>query len=155
MANDARRDPLPAFNFLVQLFDKSGGSPSVAGFSECSGLEMSLEVEEYKEGGVNDRLHKFRSRFTFSNIILKRGVAFDEIALRAWHLSVLKGSSERRDGLIILQNEQQQPVLAWKFERGLPLKYSGPSLNAAQSQAAIEMLEISHEWLEPFDTGRS
>jgi phage tail-like protein len=152
--NHARQDPLPAFNFLVQLIESSGANRSVAGFSECSGVEATLEVEEYKEGGANGRMHKFRSRFNFANIVLKRGIALDE-TLREWHLSLLNGSSERRDGLIVLLNEQREPVLAWRFERGLPVKYSGPSLNATQSQAAIETLEISHERLEPFGLGRS
>jgi phage tail-like protein len=155
VGTDRPGDPIPAFNFVVELIDRNGGSRPVAGFSECSGLESTLDVEEYKEGGVNDRIHKFRSRFHFANIVLKRGVTLDAKALRDWHSSLMNGSSERRDGLITLRNEQGKGVLAWKFERGLPVKYSGPTLNAAQSQAAIETLEISHERLEPFDLGRT
>jgi phage tail-like protein len=144
-----RQDPLPAFNFIVQLIDSDGGLRTVAGFSECSGLESTLELEEYQEGGVNDRVHKFPSRFTFSNITLKRGMTLDP-ALREWHLSLLRGKTQRRDGLIVLLNEARQPVLAWKFERGLPAKWAGPALNATASEASIETLEIAHEHLEPF-----
>jgi len=124
----------------------------VAGFAECSGLESTLEVEEYKEGGVNDRVHRFPSRFSFANITLKRGITLDPM-LRDWHLSLLRGRTQRRDGLIVLLNEQRLPVLAWKFERGLPVKWTGPGLNASQSGASIETLEIAHEHLEPFDLG--
>ncbi|MFN2407759.1 MAG: phage tail protein [Pyrinomonadaceae bacterium] len=35
----------------------------------------------------------------------------------------------------------------WRFKRGVPMKWTGPSLNAAQSSVAIEALEISHEGL--------
>jgi phage tail-like protein len=156
VASDRSGDPIPAFNFEVELIACNGESGRVAGFSECSGLESTLDVEEYKEGGVNDRIHKFRSRFHFANIVLKRGVTLDGDGktLRDWHSSLMKGSSEYRNGSIYLLNERGERVLAWEFERGLPVKYSGPALNATQSQAAIETLEISHERLKPFDPGR-
>ena len=149
MATGDRNDPLPAFNFVVQLIESDGSQRTVAGFSECSGLESTLEVEEYQEGGVNDRVHKFPSRFTFANITLKRGVTLDS-TLREWHQNLLRGQTERRDGLILLLNEARETVLAWKFERGLPVKWTGPGLNASASEASIETLEIAHERLEPF-----
>ena len=60
-----RFDPLPAYNFLIVLLDtsstfstiKSGAlGLALGGFTECSGLESSLETMEYREGGVNDRI---------------------------------------------------------------------------------------------------
>ena len=67
-----RADPLLNHNFLVSLTDSSStlaflGSPAasaildiaVGGFSECTGLEMSMQPEEYKEGGRNDAVRKF------------------------------------------------------------------------------------------------
>lgn len=145
--------PVAAFNFLVFLVETGGRLRTVAGFQECSGLESALEVEEYREGGRNDRIHKFPTRFTFTNLVLKRGVSLDP-ALRAWHQALLAGETQRRDGLVVLQNESKVPVVAWKFERGLPVKWTGPTLNATASETAIETLEISYEKLEPFDLGR-
>lgn len=180
MTNGLRIDPIPAFNFLVGLYQSppkknrgkqlsqtnrssrlnqgrmsaSAAINVVAGFSECSGLESTLEIAEYQEGGANDRVHKFPSRFTFTNITLKQGITLNPPILRLWHLDLLQGKTQRRDGVIILQNEQRLPVLAWKFERGLPVKWTGPTLNANQSEVSIETLEISYEKLEPFDVGR-
>ena len=144
-----RLDPLPAFNFVVQLIETDGAVRTVAGFNECSGLESTLEIAEYQEGGVNDRVRKFPTRFSFSNITLKRGITLDPV-LREWHNNLLQGQTQRRDGLILLLNEARLPVLAWKFEKGLPTKWSGPGLNAAASEVSIETLEIAHERLEPF-----
>ena len=62
-----RLDPLPAFNFYIALIDESTVASTLVsgltgfllgGFAECSGLESTLEVEEYREGGVNDRVHR-------------------------------------------------------------------------------------------------
>ena len=152
MAVAVRLDPLPAFNFVVQLLDDTGALRSVASFTECSGLESTLDVEEYQEGGVNDRVHKLPTRFAFSNITLRRGVTLDP-QLRLWHLSLLKGMTERRNGLIVVLNEAQLPVVAWRFERALPVRWIGPTLSATQSEASIETLELSIERLEPWLPG--
>ena len=49
--------------------------PSIGGFSEVSGLDSSIEIFDYKEGGRNDYVHKFATRASFGNITFKRGVA--------------------------------------------------------------------------------
>jgi phage tail-like protein len=145
-----RKDPLPAFLFKVFLLpSQTGGSRLVAGFSECSGLESTVTLEEYAEGGVNDRVHRFPSRFQFPNLVLRRGITLDPL-LRDWHNDLLLGKVKRMDGLVVLCNEAGESILAWKFERGLPVKYSGPALNAGTSAAAIETLEIAYERLQPF-----
>lgn len=157
MAIDLPRfDPLPSFNFYISLIDVSSvGSALISGlsgfvlggFSECTGLDASLEITEYKEGGVNDRVHKFPTRSVFSNITLKRGVGFGE-DLWLWHEEFLKGEGTRRNGLIVLANELRIPIKIWSFEKALPLKWSGPALNASSSEVAIESIEIAHEKLE-------
>jgi phage tail-like protein len=150
-----RLDPLPAFNFYVGLIEEGDASAALAaglaafvlgGFSECSGLESELQVEEYQEGGVNDRVHRFPSRFAYSNIVLKRGVGFGE-DLWLWHEGFLDHGGARRSGFVVLANELRAPIKVWSFERGLPVKWTGPSLNAGTSAVAIETLEIAHEKL--------
>ncbi len=151
-----RFDPLPAFNFYIALIDNSSTFSTIksgvlgfalGGFSECSGLDASLEIEEFKEGGVNDRVHKFPTRSTFSNISLKRGVGFGE-DLWLWYEEFLKGEGTRRNGLIVLANELRLPIKIWSFENAIPIKWAGPALNATSNGVAIESIEIAHEKLE-------
>jgi phage tail-like protein len=154
-----RFDPLMAYNFTVSLLDSSSSmalvqAPSitaildtaVGGFSECSGLEMALEIEEYKEGGRNGAVLKFPTRVTWGPISLKHGMGGDT-ALWDWHYGFAEGRGKRRDGVITLLNDLRLPAHIWYFRRGLPLRYTGPSLNAGQSAVAIEALEITHEGL--------
>lgn len=156
MAELPRLDPLPAFNFYIALIDASDVQSMLVsglsgfllgGFSACSGLDSTLEVEEYREGGVNDRVHKFPGRFTFSNVTLKRGVGFGE-DLWLWHEEFLAGHGTRRNGLVVLANELQVPIKIWSFERGIPVKWVGPDLDAGNSALAIESIEIAHERLD-------
>jgi phage tail-like protein len=152
-----RSDPLLNHNFIISLVDSSStlalSGPSalaaiadvgLGGFSECSGLEMSLQVEEYKEGGRNSAVLKFPTRVSWSNITLKRGVGTGT-ALWDWHYGFVEGKGKRRDGIIALMNSQRVPNNIWYFQRGLPVKYTGPSLNATQNNVAIESIEIAHE----------
>lgn len=155
MAGLPRLDPLPAFNFYIVVVDDSSAlstavsavAPFVlGGFAECTGLESEMGVVEYRAGGLNDRVLKFPDRFTFPNIVLSRGVGFSE-DIYLWHEEFLKGEGKRRNGMILLANEMRVPIKIWSFERGLPVKWTGPSLNAGSSALAIERLEIAHEKL--------
>jgi phage tail-like protein len=153
----ARSDPLKGYNFLVSLLDSSSSlalattlalpgmmDVPMGGFSECTGLEMSLDVEEYKEGGRNGTILKFPTRVKWTNITLKKGVA-SSTTLWDWLYGFVEGRGRRRDGIIILQNDLHIPNNIWQFRRGLPVKYTGPSLNASQNNVAIESIEIAHE----------
>jgi phage tail-like protein len=148
-----RIDPYRAFNFLITLVDSGAGSgppqqsQASGGFNECSGLDMNLDVEEYKEGGNNGLILRFPTRIKWSNLRLKRGIATSD-ELWQWHFGFVRGQVVRRDGVVTLQDEQQNPVKTWSFTRGLPVKWTGPSLNAALNQVAIEELEIAHEGLK-------
>jgi phage tail-like protein len=156
-----RADPILGYNFLITLVDSSSVLTSVlsgiynvvlGGFSEASGLEMNLEVEEYKEGGRNDTPRKFPTRVTWSNLRLKRGVAYSD-DLWNWHYGFVEGRGRRRDGVVVLQNDLHVPIKVWYFTRGLPVKWTGPSLDAGQSRVAVEEVEIAHEGLKLYTPG--
>lgn len=154
-----RSDPVLGHNFVVSLLDTSSvlatvGSAllsglldvAVGGFSECQGLESSMKVEEFNEGGNNGTVLKFPGRVSWSNLTLKRGVAANS-SLWDWSYGFVEGRGKRRDGVIVLLNSMMVPNNIWYFRRGLPLKYSGPQMNAAQNNVAIESIEIAHEGL--------
>jgi phage tail-like protein len=155
-----RRDPLLGFNFLISLYDSTGSTgsgltrialsplmpPPLAGFSECTGLEMTQEVDDYMEGGRNGTVLKFPKRVRNSELVLRRGVTKDA-ELFNWFYAFTQGSGKRKDGMITLCDARHRPHTVWGFKRGIPTKYSGPALNAQQSAVAIESISITHEGL--------
>lgn len=156
MANALRIDPLGVYNFYLTLLDsqKTVGTLItaavnyfVAGFSECSGMDATIEVMELKEGGLNSHVWKFPTRASHSNITLKHGAIYLYDDLWSWHYDWVQGKGTRKDGLIVLKDNAGKPAKIWKFKRGIPVKWSGPSLNASQNSVAIESLEIAHEGL--------
>lgn len=153
MAGIRLDDPYLGYNFLITLIDSSsttisiGTISAVAGFSECSGLEMSMEVESYQEGGNNGTILKFPKHITYANIRLKRGITISDV-LWQWCYDFVEGRGRRKDGLITLLNDLHLPVKVWHFTRGFPVKWTGPTLNAMQNQVAMQELEIVHEGLK-------
>jgi phage tail-like protein len=119
---------------------------AIGGFAECTGLEMTLQLEAYKEGGCNGTTLQFPSRTEWSQIVLKKGVGAGQ-SLWDWSYEYVEGKGKRRDGLIILANDMRVPNNIWYFRNGLPVKYSGPTLNAKESAVAIESMTIAHEGL--------
>lgn len=152
-----RGDPVLNHNFVISLIDTSSGlgafktlalsaifDVALGGFSECTGIEMSMKVDEFNEGGRNGEVLKFPGRISWGNITLKKGIGAGT-ALWDWHYQFAQGRGKRRDGVIMLLNEGREPNTIWHFKRGIPLRYSGPTLNATQSSVAIESIEIAHE----------
>jgi phage tail-like protein len=124
-----------------------GVTQTIAGFQEVTGLESSIEIHEYKEGGRNDFTHKFATSTNFGNITFKRGVAVTP-ELWTWFDKVRRGSfGARRSILIAHLDYEGNAAMVWYVSRALPTKYSGPGWNAAQSSIAVESIEIAHEGL--------
>jgi phage tail-like protein len=158
-------NPLTGFRFAVSFSDQGsaasslvtaigggmaigGVSPSVGGFAEISGLDASIEMFDYKEGGRNHFVHKFATRASFGNLSFKRGVALTP-DLWQWYDKVRHGSFGARRGVTIHHlNADGSTALVWNVTRALPLKYTGPSWNAGASSVAIEAIEMAHEGLE-------
>lgn len=137
-----RSDPFFAFRFEIR-FD----GQAVGGFSECTGIQVETEVQDYAEGGLNTHIHKFVTRSKQSTITLKRGIVDD--FLWKWHDELVQGIISQRNGSIIVRDPAGgDAVMEWQFRRAFPSKFIGPELNAGQSNVAVETLELSHHGLE-------
>ena len=141
-------DPYGNFRFALEL-----GNVQVAGFAECTGLQMETKVFEYKEGGRNETTLKFPEAATYGNITLKRGLTQSN-ELIDWHLDVINGvfsKNARTNNLnvaIIFMDEKGTKVKRWNLIRPFPVKWVGPDLKAFGNEVAIETLEIAHEGIE-------
>ena len=166
MSFPARRDPLRGFNFHVSLYDSTAASGAavtrialqplvanpLAGFSECSGLEMTLDTDDFNEGGRNGAVLKFPKHARYTEIVLRKGVTRNT-ELFDWFHGFTRGVGKRRDGVITLRDAAGRAAVVWTFRRGLPVKYSGPTLNALQGAVAIESISIMHEGLSQMGGG--
>src|SRR5262245_30523245 len=83
------------------------------GFQECSGLEISMDVQQLEEGGRNDGVIQRVGRGKYQNIVLKRGFFYDSSGqvnpeLWRWLQGILSGVRPvaRYDGVIEVLDTQ-------------------------------------------------
>jgi phage tail-like protein len=133
-----RIDPYLGFNFVVEI-----KGLQVAGFTEVSGLQVEVEVQDYREGGLNTHLHRLPGPARYpNNLVLRRGLVSDD--LWRWHQAVVKGQIERRNGSVILRDRSGQERWRWNFEQAYPVRWSGPELRAQSAEVAVEVVELVH-----------
>lgn len=138
-----RKDPFGGYNFAVEL-----DGITRMGFKDCSGLDSSSEVSKYREGTDSTLAQRqIPGLLSFSHITLKRGVT-DDSALWEWRDSIAKGTPIRRTISIILRNDQGDEKIRWNIKNAWPVKWTGPSLDAASNALALETLELAHEGIE-------
>jgi phage tail-like protein len=140
-ASELRFDPFMSFNFIVELHGLI-----VGGFSEVSGLESQIETEDYREGGVNNYVHHFPKQTTQSNLVLTKGIAGIG-SLWDWYYNTTQGIIQRKNGTIMMLNQQRIPVMWWNFYNAYPTKWTGPQFNASNENVAVEAVELVHEGL--------
>ncbi len=136
MANGIVNEPYANFNFLVEL-----DGITRAAFHECSGFNTSVDVIEYSEGG-NLYNMKLPGRVKTGNIMLKRGMT-DDLELYKWHLAVVQGNIQRKNGSILLLDRAGNQVARWDFTQAWPTKCEGPSLSAEGNAIAFDSYEIA------------
>jgi phage tail-like protein len=134
-------DPYQVFNFLVEI-----GGILAGGFSECSGLQVETEFFDYREGGLNEYVHRFAGPTKYPPLILKHGLTQLD-GLWSWHQDVTRGKIERKSGTIYLLDKQRIRVMWWDFKEAFPVKWTGPDLRASSSEVAFESVELTHRGL--------
>jgi phage tail-like protein len=137
------KDPFRGFKFRIQI-----DGISKAGFREVSGLDASTDAVDYREGD-GDSILKLAGLKKFSNITLKRGIT-DDKDLWKWRTMVMDGKIKdaRKDGQIILLDDEGNEAAEWTFTAGWPTKWTGPTFNATANEVAIDTIEIAHEGLK-------
>jgi phage tail-like protein len=133
-----------AFQFLVEIDGITN-----ARFQEISGLDATIDVVEYREGGDILGTRKFPGQTKHSNLSLKRGYT-DDTQLYKWFEDVMTGRTENiRKHLSVVQIDMAgQEVLRWNLYQAFPIKYTAPSFNAKGNDMSIETLELAYERIE-------
>lgn len=141
MPTGSRTDPFGNYNYMVEL-----DGIARARFSEVSGLDTTVEVIEYREGGELGTT-KLPGRVSYSNISLRWGMT-DDTELYDWIRQTALGTTERKNGSIILLDRQGAEIARWNFFNAFPSSYKAPDLSASGNEVGIEALELAHERLE-------
>jgi phage tail-like protein len=119
-------------------------------FLEVSGLEVTVGVEEYLEGGQNGYVHKFPKGITWPNLVFRRGITNSD-ALFDW---VNRSSGEgfaanhdklvRTTGSVSIVDFEGKPMRTWSLIEPFPVRWVGPRLSAKEATVLEEEVEVAH-----------
>ena len=142
--------PYGAFNFLVDIADVNSGDEPLGGFSEANGLGTELTVAEYRNG--NEKLNHVRKVVGLhktSDVTLKRGVVNSQ-DLWTWIRTARRDPvAAQRTVKVTLRDEAGSEVQVWTLRQAVPMKYTGPNLNAKGSgDVAMEELVLAAEGID-------
>ncbi|HET9690094.1 MAG TPA: phage tail protein [Acidimicrobiales bacterium] len=146
MSIDGFRGEIPTSSaFLFSVDDEQIGV-----FSEVSGLEVSIDVATYREGGENGFVHQLPGHMTWPHIVLKRGVC-DSDALFAW-VNKTAGTGftangnkvTRSTGAITAIDAAGNELRSWNLEGVFAVKWTGPRFAVSSGDPLTEEIELAH-----------
>lgn len=155
MSRENELAPLHVFHFQVDfeedpLTGEGGAAVSICSgaFSECTGLEATMEVKVIKEGGRNYGPAQRTGPVTFGTVILKRGMTTTRHAWKWFELVTSGGGyAQRMAATITMFDLSGKGVVAWKLEKAMPVKFKAADLNAKSTELGVEELHLAHEGL--------
>ncbi len=151
--------PLTKMNFNVAL----GANASDAAFNQVTGLDTSVDVIEFRQGNSGSLAPvKLPGLVKHGNVTLRFGYTLNT-QFKDWIrrcISERRGQPPREDVKIELwdinggaptQTKSQPPAgtpLVWLLKNAWVCHYTGPELDAANSDVAIESVELAFEEME-------
>lgn len=150
--------PLHVFRFHVEFTrvagDSSGPEKICSGaFSECTGLEATMEPKQIRVGGLNYGALQRVGTVSFATVVLKRGMTKTRDMYTWFAMVAGKDYAYRLSAEISMQNQAGETVLTWGLDNCMPVKFKAADLNAKGAEVGVEELHIAHEGLRLFDKG--
>jgi phage tail-like protein len=146
--------PFTTFNFSVEIHVAGLSLPTTlcrASFSECDGLEMTMEVKTIREGGNNGKQIRLNGPVSYGLVTLKRGMTSSSFNLWDWFSAMLSTSNMQvrasAEIVMLATPDPQSEQVRFILDRCIPTKLKAPALNAKDGIVAIEELQLAYESL--------
>ncbi|WP_285597585.1 phage tail protein [Kineosporia sp. NBRC 101731] len=137
--------PPVAANFLLEVDGIAIGT-----FEKVQGLEVTVAVQEYAEGGVNGFVHRFPGQMSWPSLVFSRGLTKSD-NLFEWMRKTAGdgfqgagGKLERRTASVTLVDVGGTRLRSFSISDAFPIRWTGPALATADTSVLSEELEIAH-----------
>lgn len=140
--------PFSAFNFEIRI-NVEGNNAMLCGgsFSDCDGLDMSMDVKTIRQGGDNARQIRLAGPTSFGQITLKRGMT-EGYDLWNWFTQTTADPALRANvEIVVFAMDRTKQTASYLLERCIPVKIKAPALNAREGIVAIEEFQFAYETL--------
>ena len=138
MAQGSLVDPIPSYKYGLEI-----DGVLVAGFTSCSGLEVSREAKEVVEGGVNDHVHVLPGPLEHGQVALKQGISYTNYLWEWFQWGMYDTAVKRKPVTIFSYDVGGVAVNTWSIVDAYPVKLVGQDLSADGREAGLETVEIA------------
>lgn len=137
-------DPLLQGNVLLEI----DGVGVVANFNSVSGVSSEVEIVDNPYVTEQGKIYigKLPGKPKTPTVTLKRGLT-GAAELWEWHINVMQGDPDRRNGSVIMMNTLGEEVLRYNFTNAMVSKISLSEGGATTSGVQIEEATLSCELL--------
>ena len=150
------KDIYRGYKFTVSI-TKGGDVLKRTAFQKVSGLKTSVEVVDYREGNMPDRMQKIPGMMSYDTVTLERGLSNDS-DFKTWMEKVCKVSTASagpnppaagdadyaKQVIITLYNKQGQAVKEYKLLDAFPSEYTIGDFDASSNDVVISTIVLQH-----------
>ncbi len=149
--------PPVGFYFSVEILPEGGSPfpPNDAAFQEVSGISVSLETEQIKEGGQNRFTHQVPGRSNYENLVVKRGLMVRSSELAKWCVTTFRNNLVRKIEpktikvtLLDANAAGKGALMSWIFTNAYPVKWEVSSFDAQKSEIVVENITFAYSYFE-------
>lgn len=135
-------DPYRAYNWRLEI-----GGDAQAHFTACSGLEVEIEIIQYREAGNRQIVRAIPGQVQYTPITLHYGLT-ERREMFDWLMAAVEGRADRRNvSIVVLDSQAVNDVVRWNLEAAWVAKWRGASLDAMSPSLAIESIVIAYDRL--------
>ena len=119
-------------------------------FQSVSGLDVTIDTEQVKEGGENRFEHVLPVRRKCTPLILKRGLLKPSASgLTRWLQKAFDDEEVETVDIVTIKllNEEHKPLMLWTINNVWPRSWKMGELNAENGAILIETLELNYNRL--------
>ncbi len=137
-------------------------------FQKVTGLKSSVEVVEYREGNMPDRMEKLAGMMTYDSVTLERGISHDDdfniwmnkvcdvvngangvpVASSPNALDDFGADSYRKNIVITLHDKKGKAVKRYTLLNAWPSEYTIGDFDATSNDVVISSLVLQHHGIK-------
>ena len=143
--------PQTGFHFSV-VFELFPQSPIDIKFQEVTGLNATMDMEPFKEGGENRFIHQLPVRTSYSELVLKRGKFFMPSGLLHWCTDAFENFEFKPTNILIsLLDENHLPLYNWYVVNAIPKRLEVSGFSADKSELVVETFALHYQYFKYYD----
>ncbi len=137
------RDIFRNYGYVLELGGERAGY-----FTKVTGMGLSVESIEYREGGARSGVRKLPGRLKVAPVTLYWGVTSNR-DMWEWLMTAVNGRVERRNiSVIVLGTDGLTEVVRWNLGDVWISEWIGTELEALGNGVAIERMTLQAETVE-------